>query len=67
MIGGNFGKQGKQGECLISPAINGPTSSLALVKAASISSSGFQTLGTPASSYLKRSSNEARKIEIKLA
>jgi hypothetical protein len=41
---------------------NESVSSLALRKADSISSDGFHTLGTPASSYLKRSSKEDRSV-----
>jgi hypothetical protein len=38
------------------------TSSLAFLNAASISSSGFQTRGKPASSYLNRSSNVVLRV-----
>lgn len=38
------------------------TSSLAFLKAVSRSSSGFQTRGMPASSYLNRSSNVVRSV-----
>lgn len=51
----------------ISVDLGGLTSSLALVNAPSRSSAGFQTLGTPASSYLNRSSKEDRRMDMRLA
>jgi hypothetical protein len=57
------GEQAERGSITISlPIVNKRALSLAFLKAPSISSSGFQTRGTPCSSYRNRSSKWPRNL-----
>jgi hypothetical protein len=55
-------RRGSGISCVVHPYERILTSSFAFLNAASISSSGFQTRGKPASSYLNRSSKVVRRV-----